>query len=73
MPARDDRRELVPLIIATIVAAIGVVFLWADLRSDSLGRGDGMVTSAVASQAGATVAPSGPLAHLLVQQSAGRV
>ena len=58
MPAKDERRELVPAIIATIVAAIGAFFLWSDLRNDSLGRGDGMITSAVVSRAGAIVARS---------------
>ena len=69
MPAKDERRELVPLIMATIVAAIGAFFLWSDLKDDSLGRGDGMITSAVVSRAGAIVAPSEPPAHLLVQQT----
>jgi hypothetical protein len=69
MPAKDERRELVPVIIAAIVAAFGVFFLWSDLRNDSLGRGDGMITSAVASRAGATVAPSQPPAHLVVPQT----
>jgi len=69
MPAKDERRELVPVIIAAIVAAIGVFFLWSDLRNDSLGRGDGMITSAVASRAGATVAPSQAPAHLVVPQT----
>jgi hypothetical protein len=69
MPANDERRELVPLIIATIVAAIGTIFLWSDLRDDSLGRGDGMITSAVVSRAGAIVAPSEPPAHLVVQRT----
>jgi hypothetical protein len=69
MPAKAERRELVPVIIAAIVAGIGVFFLWSDIRSDSLGRGDGMITSAVASRAGATVAPSQPPAHLVVPQT----
>lgn len=69
MPAKDERRELVPVIIAAIVAAIGVFFLWSDLRNDTLGHGDGMITSAVASRAGATVAPSEPPAHLAAPQT----
>ena len=52
MTANNERRELVPVMIATIVAAIGAFFLWSDLTSDSLGRGSGMITSAVVSQAG---------------------
>jgi hypothetical protein len=69
MPGKDERRELVPVIIATIVAAIGAFFLWSDLRNDSLGREDGMITSIVVSRAGAIVAPSEPPAHLVVQQT----
>ena len=45
MPAEDERRELVPAMIATIIAAIGAFFLWSDVRNDSLVRGDGMITS----------------------------
>jgi hypothetical protein len=60
MPAQDERRELVPVIIASVVAAIGLFCLWADLRDDSLGRGDGMITSAVVSRSGVIVTPSQP-------------
>jgi hypothetical protein len=65
MSADDERRELVPGIIATIVAAIGAFCVWSDLRNDSLGRGDGMITFAVVSRAGAIVAPSEPSVHLV--------
>lgn len=51
MPADDESRELVPGIIATIVAAIGAFCAWSDLRSDSFGHRDGMTTSAVVSRA----------------------
>jgi hypothetical protein len=70
MPASDERRELVPVIIASIVAAIGAFCLWSDLRNDALGRGDGMITSAVVSRAGGIVTPSEPPAHLVVPQTA---
>jgi len=33
MPAEHERRELMPVIIATLVAAISVFFLWSDLRT----------------------------------------
>jgi len=66
MPASDERRELVPMIIATIVAAIGAFCVWSDLRNDSLGREGGMITSAVVSRA--IVAPSEPSAHLMEPQ-----
>jgi hypothetical protein len=69
MSARDERRELIPVIIATLVAALGVFCLWSDLRTDSLGRGDGMITSAITSRAGATVTPTEPPVHLMVPQS----
>jgi hypothetical protein len=69
MPASDERRELVPMIIATIVAAIGAFCVWSDVRNDSLlGRGNSMITSAVVSQAGAIVTPSEPSAHLMEPQ-----
>lgn len=69
MPAEHEQRELMPVIIATLVAAISVFFLWSDLRDDSAGHGDGMITSAIATRAGATVAPSEPPAHLAAPQT----
>ena len=69
MPAKDERQELIPVTIATIVATIGAFFLWSDLRNDSPVRGDGMITSAVVSRAGATVAPSQPPDNQVVQQT----
>jgi hypothetical protein len=69
MPANDERRELVPVTIAVIVAAIGMVCLWSDLRNDALGRADPMITSAVVSRAGAILTPSEPPAHLVVPQT----
>jgi hypothetical protein len=70
MPAEDERRELIPVIIAGVVAAIGLFCLWADLRDDSLGRGDGMITSAVVSRAGGIVTPSEPPTRLGMPQTA---
>jgi hypothetical protein len=69
MPAKDGGRELVPVIIATMVAAIGAFCLWSDLKNDALDRGDGMVTSAVVSRAGAIMTPSEPPAHLDTPQT----
>lgn len=69
MPNQNERRELVPVIIATIVAAVGVLCLWSDLRNDSLAREDGMITSAVVSRAGAIAIPSEPPAHLGVPET----
>jgi hypothetical protein len=69
MPAKDERRELIPVIIATMVAAIGAFCLWSDLRNDAVDRGDGMVTSAVVSRAGAIMTPSEPPADLAAPRS----
>jgi hypothetical protein len=69
MPAKDERRELVPVIIATVVAALGAFCLWSDLRSDSLGHGDGMITSATVSRAGVIVTPTERPVHLVVPQT----
>jgi hypothetical protein len=69
MPSEDERRELVPAIIATIVAAIGAFFLWSDVRNDSLVREDGMITSTAVSRVGAIVTPSEPPAHLVAQRT----
>jgi hypothetical protein len=69
MPAKDERRELIPVVIATVVAGIGVFCLWSDLKNDELDRGEGMVTSAVVSRAGATMTPSEPPSHLVVPQT----
>jgi hypothetical protein len=62
-------QELVPVIIAIIVAALGVFFLWSDLSSESPSRGDGIITSAVVSRAGAIATPSEPPAHLVAPQT----
>jgi hypothetical protein len=69
MTAKDKRRELVPVTIATIVAAIGVLWLWSDLGNDPLGQEDGMITSAVVLRAGATMAKSERPVHLAVPQT----
>jgi hypothetical protein len=69
MRATGEYRELVPVIIAVIVAALGVFFLWSDLSSEAPGRDDGIITSAVVSRAGATATPSEPPAHLVAPQT----
>ncbi|MDI4231748.1 hypothetical protein OZ411_02850 [Bradyrhizobium sp. Arg237L] len=58
MSAQDERRELVSMIISGIVAVVGLLCLGYDLSDDSLGHGDGTVTSAVISRAGVIVTPS---------------
>ena len=70
MNAKDERRGLIPVTIAAIVLAIGLSFMWSDLRDDTLGHGDDMVTSAVVSRAGATlILPGQPPSHLVVPQT----
>lgn len=69
MRATGEHQELVPVIIATIVAALGVFCLWSDLSSESPGRGDDIITSTVVSRAGAIATPSEPPAHLVVPQT----
>jgi hypothetical protein len=70
MLREDNHRELVPVVIAIFVAAIGAFFIWSDFRSDALAREDGMVTSSVVSRAGAIVTPSEQPTHLVVPQTA---
>jgi hypothetical protein len=69
MPSKDERRELVPVLIAGVVAAIGAFCLWSDLKNDAQDRGDGIITSAVVSRAGAIMTPSEPPAHLVVPRT----
>jgi hypothetical protein len=69
MPANDERRELVPVTIAAVVAVIGAFCLWSDLRNASPESGDRMITSAVVSRAGAIMIPTEPPAHLVVPQT----
>jgi hypothetical protein len=69
MPAKHQHRELVPVLIASLVAAIGAFCLWSDLRNDARDRGDGIITSAVVSRAGAIMTPSEPPAHLAVPRT----
>jgi hypothetical protein len=69
MPPKDERRELVPVVIASLVAAIGAFCLWSDLKNDALAHDDGMITSAVVSRAGATITPSQAPDHLFVPET----
>jgi len=69
MSSADERRELVPMIIATVVAAVGVFCLWSNLENDARDHSDGMITSAVVSRAGAIMMPSEPPTHLIVPQT----
>jgi hypothetical protein len=69
MRATGEYRELVPVMIATIVAALGAFCLRSDLSSESPGRGDGIITSAVVLRAGATATPSELPVHLVAPQT----
>jgi hypothetical protein len=69
MPAKHERREWVPVVIASLVAAIGAFCLWSDLKNDALAREDGIITSSVVSRAGATMTPSEPPADLVAPQA----
>jgi hypothetical protein len=60
---RERRGDLIPVMVAAIVAVVGTgAILFSDFGPDnsSLGNGDGMITAAAVSRAGATVAPSDP-------------
>jgi hypothetical protein len=69
MSAQNERRELVPVIIAGIVAAVGLFCLWSDLSDDSRARGDSVITSTVISRAGVIVSPSEQPGHLSTPQT----
>jgi hypothetical protein len=69
MPARDERRELIPVVIATVVLAIGLFFIWSDIRDGAPGVDDNMITSSVVTRAGATLTPVGRPTHLVAPQT----
>jgi hypothetical protein len=69
MTAPDERRELIPVTIATIVLAIGLFFIWSDIRDSAPGVGDNMITSSVVTRAGATLTPAEAPTHLVVPQT----
>jgi hypothetical protein len=68
--AQNERRELVPGIIAGIAAAVCLFYLWYDLSDDLLSHGDRMITSTVISRAGAIVTPSEQPGDLSAPQAA---
>jgi hypothetical protein len=58
---KDRRGDLIPVIVAAIVAVVGTgAILFNDFGPDnnSLGSGNGMITAAAVSRAGAIVIPS---------------
>lgn len=73
MPVQNERREFVPLIIAGIVAAVCLFYLWADLFDESPGDRVGAITSSAISRAGAMVTPSGQAGDISAPQTAPAV
>jgi hypothetical protein len=69
MSRGDERRELVPVIIAIVVLAIGTFFIWSDIRADTRSLADDAITTAVVTRAGATLIPSAAPSHLVVPQT----
>jgi hypothetical protein len=69
MPARDERRELVPVTVATVVLSIGIFFIWSDMRDGTRSLDDDLITSSVVARAGATLTPMEAPSHLVVPQS----
>ena len=58
---KDRRGDLIPVIVAAIVAVVGTgAILFNDFGPDNspLGSGNGMITAAAVSRAGAIVIPS---------------
>ncbi len=69
MSRSDERRELVPVIIATVVLAIGTFFIWSDIRADTRSLADDAITTAAVTRAGATLVPSPAPTGLVVPQT----
>jgi hypothetical protein len=60
---KDRHRELVPMIVAGLIALVcSVSIFWMDFGpgSDAQGSGNGMITAAVLSKAGAVALPTEP-------------
>ena len=69
MPPRDERRELVPVIVAIVALSIGIFFIWSDLRDGTRSLDDDAITSSVVARAGATLTPIEAPTHLVVPQT----
>ena len=68
----DQRADLIPMAIAAMVAAAGIVALvWLDFSpgSDVRSGDDGLITATAVSRAGAIATPSEPLTHLQKPQT----
>jgi len=69
-PLQNERREFVPLIIAGIIAAVCLLYLWVDLFDDLPAHRVGAITSTATSGAGAMVTPSGQAGDISAPQAA---
>ena len=69
-PAQNEQRELVPAIIASIVAVVSLFCLLLDLSHDPLGHDANIVRPAIISRAGVIVTPSKQPGDLLATQAA---
>ena len=69
MPSRDERRELIPVAVAAVVLAIGVFFIWSDIRDSARSLDDDAITSSVVQRAGATLTPVESPTHLTAPQT----
>ncbi|SDR95765.1 hypothetical protein [Bradyrhizobium canariense] len=67
----NNRNDLVPMAIAALIAAAGVVAIFLmDFRTDGNSQGaDGMITASVVSRAGAVATPSEPAPHVAAPQT----
>jgi hypothetical protein len=69
---QEQRADLIPMAIAAVVAAVGIVALvWLDFDpgSDLPSADDGMTTASAVSRAGAIATPSEPPIHLQKPQT----
>jgi|HubBroStandDraft_3_1064219.scaffolds.fasta_scaffold3158934_1 hypothetical protein len=68
---QDSREDLIPMAIAALVAAAGIVALvWLDFGPGSESHGDdGLTTATAVSRAGAFVTPSEPPTRLQKPQT----
>lgn len=69
MPRADERREWIPVAIATMVFAIGTFFMWSDIRADTGSLADDAITTAAVTRAGATLIASPPPTDLVVPET----
>jgi hypothetical protein len=70
---QDPREDVIPMAIAAMVAAAGIVALvWLDFGPGSDSHGDdGMTTASAVSRAGAIATPSEPPTRLQKPQTVG--